>query len=74
MLPNSEHVLSVFNSEKGLLSKLQPGSVCIDSSTIDQSISIKISQLAAEKKSSYLDAPVSGGVTGMHATKLESGE
>lgn len=43
---------------------LKSGSLCLDSSTIDQSASIEVAKAVAEKKSIYLDAPVSGGVTG----------
>lgn len=43
---------------------LKTDSVCFDSSTIDQPTSIKVSTLVEQKKSYFLDAPVSGGVIG----------
>jgi 3-hydroxyisobutyrate dehydrogenase len=70
MLPNSSIVNSVFSDSHGILETISPGTLCIDSSTIEQSASIDISKLCAEKQASYIDAPVSGGVTGAQNATL----
>jgi 3-hydroxyisobutyrate dehydrogenase len=62
MLPSSPHVLEVYNGSKGIFQSIQPGTTCLDSSTIDPSVSVQVSELAVKKKALYLDAPVSGGV------------
>lgn len=49
---------------------ITPGTLCIDSSTIDQIASVEIAKLTAEKGASYIDAPVSGGVGGAQAGTL----
>ncbi|KAE9556461.1 hypothetical protein FO519_000346 [Halicephalobus sp. NKZ332] len=70
MLPNSAIVRSVFKDDNGILKTLTSGTLCIDSSTIDQVVSIEIAELAAQKGASYIDAPVSGGVTGAQNATL----
>uniref|UniRef100_A0A7E4W4D5 3-hydroxyisobutyrate dehydrogenase n=1 Tax=Panagrellus redivivus TaxID=6233 RepID=A0A7E4W4D5_PANRE len=70
MLPNSAIVRSVYKESNGILATIRAGSLCIDSSTIDQSASIEIASLVAEKQSAYVDAPVSGGVGGAQAGTL----
>uniref|UniRef100_A0AC34QAH1 3-hydroxyisobutyrate dehydrogenase n=1 Tax=Panagrolaimus sp. JU765 TaxID=591449 RepID=A0AC34QAH1_9BILA len=70
MLPNSAIVRSVFKDSKGILETITPGTLCIDSSTIDQIASVEIAKLTAEKGASYIDAPVSGGVGGAQAGTL----
>ena len=49
---------------------MQPGSVCIDCSTIEQSASVFIAEHVANKHSHYLDTPVSGGVLGAENATL----
>ncbi|VDM81345.1 unnamed protein product [Strongylus vulgaris] len=44
--------------------EMQPDTLCIDSSTIDQTASIEVADWCKTKQSTYVDAPVSGGVTG----------
>lgn len=51
----------MYTGDNGLLAAIRPGSLMIDSSTIDPSVSQEMSQLAKQKNSEYLDAPVSGG-------------
>ncbi|OMJ14734.1 3-hydroxyisobutyrate dehydrogenase, mitochondrial [Smittium culicis] len=70
MLPESAHVKSAYLGENGLLSKLKPGTVCIDSSTIDTDVSVQISSTIIENGGIPLDAPVSGGVMGAEAATL----
>lgn len=64
MLPNSSHVMSVYTEQSGILNTLQAGSLCIDCSTIDQSVTTQIAELVSNKGANFIDAPVSGGVLG----------
>ncbi|KAI6188052.1 3-hydroxyisobutyrate dehydrogenase [Aphelenchoides besseyi] len=70
MLPNSSHVDSVFNGDNGILQTLKPNSLCIDCSTIDPVTTANLAKQTAEKKSTFLDAPVSGGVVGAECGTL----
>ncbi|ETN79762.1 3-hydroxyisobutyrate dehydrogenase [Necator americanus] len=70
MLPSSPHVRKAYGGDDGLLQKMQPGTLCIDSSTIDQTASIEVADWCKEKESTYVDAPVSGGVTGAQNATL----
>jgi len=75
MLPSSPHVRAVYGvtpagADTGLLANMQPGTLCIDSSTIDQSTSIEVADVVAGKQSAYVDAPVSGGVGGAQNATL----
>lgn len=70
MLPSSPHVRKAYGGHDGLLKSLQPGSLCIDSSTIDQSVSIDVAEWCKSKQCTYVDAPVSGGVTGAQNATL----
>lgn len=65
MLPAGKHVVGLYSSiieENG--SALKPGSLVIDSSTIDVASSKSVSSLLADVDVSFIDAPVSGGVAG----------
>lgn len=64
MLPRGEHVRTVLLVEEGPLSRLKPGALVIDSSSIDVATSRDVHQGAAEAGLRVLDAPVSGGVAG----------
>lgn len=68
MLPAGKHVLDVYGS--GVLKAAKPGTLFIDSSTIDVSSARQAHKLAAEAKMLSLDAPVSGGVGGAEAATL----
>jgi len=71
MLPSSPHVTKVFTeSETGILSGLKPGTICIDTSTIDPNVSRDLSSLIAQSGSQFVDAPVSGGVVGAENATL----
>ena len=63
MLPNSQIVNSVL-VQGGVLDALKDGAMAIDSSTIDPSMAIEIAQYAQQNGKAFVDAPVSGGVTG----------
>lgn len=62
MLPSSPDVKEVYSGDSGIFRGLQEGTLLIDSSTIDPSVSKEMSKLAIDHKGTYMDAPVSGGV------------
>ncbi|KAI9292177.1 3-hydroxyisobutyrate dehydrogenase [Neoconidiobolus thromboides FSU 785] len=70
MLPASKHVQSVYLGENGLLKGIRPGSVFIDSSTIDIHVSKEVADIVSKKNCTMVDAPVSGGVLGAEAGTL----
>ncbi len=70
MLPASVHVEDLYLGENGLLAVLDKDTIVIDCSTIASSSAIQVSEAAAEKDISMLDAPVSGGVGGAVAGTL----
>ncbi|CAJ0958674.1 unnamed protein product, partial [Mesorhabditis belari] len=70
MLPSSPHVKLVYTGDGGLLETLQPNSLCMDSSTIDQMVSVEMALALRQKQASYVDAPVSGGVVGAQNATL----
>jgi len=70
MLPNSSHVQSVFSGTNGIFQTLKPNSLCVDCSTIDPVTTTVLAKETAENKSSFLDAPVSGGVVGAECGTL----
>jgi 3-hydroxyisobutyrate dehydrogenase len=57
-------VRDVFERADGILAGLTPGKVVIDFSTIDPATSRAMASQCGELSSAYLDAPVSGGVSG----------
>lgn len=67
MLPAGKHVLSVWAD---ILPAAKPGTLLIDSSTIDVESARKAHALAAERGCLSLDAPVSGGVGGAKGATL----
>jgi 3-hydroxyisobutyrate dehydrogenase len=68
MLPAGEDTLAVWGG--GILQAAAPGTLFIDSSTIDVASARAAHQLAAEARMLSLDAPVSGGVGGAEAASL----
>ncbi|KAG0728445.1 3-hydroxyisobutyrate dehydrogenase, mitochondrial [Chionoecetes opilio] len=62
MLPNSQHVRSCYGGDKGVFQSIRPGTLILDSSTIDPSVSKEMASLASKKGAVFMDAPVSGGV------------
>ena len=46
-------------------SSVQSGSLLIDSSTIDPSVSQEMEKLCKDKGATYMDAPVSGGIVSL---------
>jgi 3-hydroxyisobutyrate dehydrogenase len=70
MLPNSQHVEAVILGAGGVMEGVRSGSVVVDMSTIDPSVSRKIAGALAQKGVKTLDAPVSGGTMGAEAGTL----
>jgi 3-hydroxyisobutyrate dehydrogenase len=70
MVPNSGDVENVILGKDGAIEGLKSGAMVIDMSTIDPSVSRKISKVLAAKKIPMLDAPVSGGQMGAVAGTL----
>jgi 3-hydroxyisobutyrate dehydrogenase len=68
MLPAGEHTLAVWSG--GMLEAATPGTLIVDSSTIDVGSAVYAHQLATEAQMLPLDAPVSGGVGGAEAATL----
>ena len=64
MLPASEHVKEVYLGSRGVITLVQPGTLLIDSSTIDVATARLLNQEAAAKGLDMVDAPVSGGTAG----------
>lgn len=70
MLPAGRHVSSVYTGDKGILSVARPGTVFIDSSTIDVKTARETIAAAEAKGMLMLDAPVSGGIAGAENASL----
>lgn len=71
MLPAGKHVEGLFmNGDQPLFDIIKPGTLVIDSSTIDAATAQKVAAAAAERGISFIDAPVSGGVGGAVAGTL----
>ncbi|RZL87902.1 MAG: 3-hydroxyisobutyrate dehydrogenase, partial [Variovorax sp.] len=70
MLPASAHVEGLYLGSDGLLAKIAPGTLVIDSSTIAAATSRKVAEAGAERGVAVIDAPVSGGTGGAIAGTL----
>lgn len=70
MLPAGQHVRTVYLGEDGVLAHAGPGTLLIDSSTIDVDSARAVSTAAGERGFPMVDAPVSGGVGGAQAGTL----
>ena len=64
MLPSSSHVEAAYTGDGGVLAAGRKGTLCVDMSTIDPAVSRRVAARAAERGLRFIDAPVSGGVTG----------
>ncbi len=64
ILPDTQNVESVFNTDTGIISYLKPGTIVIDMSTISSSSAIEIGKVLQKQQIDFIDAPVSGGVKG----------
>ena len=70
ILPDTQTVESVYNSETGINSYLKPGTIVIDMSTIASSSAIEIGKALQKIQIEFLDAPVSGGIKGASTASL----
>jgi len=64
MLPAGEQVRMAYLGENGIIERAAPGTLLIDSSTIDVATAREVAAAAEAKGLLMIDAPVSGGVTG----------
>ena len=69
MLPVGGNVKDVFLGD-GVIGSADPGTVFIDSSTIDVDSSVAVHEAAKAAGFEMIDAPVSGGTTGADAATL----
>jgi 3-hydroxyisobutyrate dehydrogenase len=67
MLPTGRHVKAVFDD---IVADMAPGTLFIDSSTIDVETARELERLCIERGLQCLDAPVSGGAVGAQAATL----
>mgnify|MGYP000850281646 CR=1 FL=1 len=70
MLPSGKHVVGAATGPDGLLAAAKPGTLFIDSSTIDVASARAFHEAAKAAGMASLDAPVSGGVGGAEAATL----
>ena len=70
MLPAGAHVREVFAGRDGILAAARPGTLFIDSSTIDVASARAVAEAGAKSGFEVLDAPVSGGTGGAAAGTL----
>ena len=71
MLPSSPHVQSVYlEGETSVVAGARPGTLCIDSSTIDPNVSRSVAKSLHSSGLHVVDAPVSGGVPAASAGTL----
>src|SRR5476649_1595785 len=70
MLPSGKEVREVYLGGNGVLGAAGPGTLLIDSSTIDVESARAVAAAAEKKGFGMLDAPVSGGVGGAQAGTL----
>ena len=70
MLPAGKHVRSVYIENDALIDVVAPGTLIIDSSTIDVQSARDVIGIATAKGIDMIDAPVSGGVGGAEAGTL----
>jgi len=64
ILPTSREVRQVLTGPKGLLDALRPGSLVLEMTSADPSVTRELEPEVAARGSALIDAPVSGGVRG----------
>jgi 3-hydroxyisobutyrate dehydrogenase len=64
ILPTSREVREVLLGAKGLLDALRPGSLVLEMTSADPSVTRELEREVAVRGSALIDAPVSGGVRG----------
>ncbi len=70
MLPAGEHVRAVYTDPRGVLDSVAPGTLLINSSTIDVATAREVASAAQARGLDMIDAPVSGGVGGAQGGTL----
>ncbi|WP_308201476.1 2-hydroxy-3-oxopropionate reductase [Sphaerisporangium perillae] len=70
MLPDSPDVEEVVAGKEGVFAHAVPGTLWIDSSTIEPKVAVRLAQAAAERGIRAVDAPVSGGEAGAREGSL----
>lgn len=70
MLPKGQHVRSVYEGEAGIWANASKDMLLIDSSTVDIETSRYIHAGSAQRGLGFVDAPVSGGISGASAGTL----
>ncbi len=68
MLPSGKHVADLLSSK--FIAKLKPGTLIIESSTIDPATAKEVASLADSHGCHMIDAPVSGGTVGAQNATL----
>jgi len=69
-LPGPAEVEAVYFAPDGLLAHAAPGTIFLETSTIDVALSRKIGAACAVRGLRYLDVPISGGAAGAEAGTL----
>ncbi len=70
IVTDSPDVEAVYLGDEGACRALEPGTLCIDMSTISPEMACRVAQAVADRGGAFLDAPVSGGKTGAEAGTL----
>ncbi|MCW8108518.1 3-hydroxyisobutyrate dehydrogenase [Alteromonas ponticola] len=70
MLPAAKHVKSLYMGEQCLINATRPGTLMIDSSTIDAESARVVGEAVKKAGRLFVDAPVSGGTAGAQAGTL----
>ncbi|WP_434614130.1 3-hydroxyisobutyrate dehydrogenase [Arthrobacter sp. A5] len=70
MLPKGDHVRTVYLGDGGILSSAAKETLLVDSSTIDIDSARAVHDAAADGAFRFVDAPVSGGMSGAQAGTL----
>lgn len=70
MLPKGEHSRAVYLGEDGVLALAPKDALLVDSSTIDVATAEQLHRAASEAGFAFVDAPVSGGISGAAAGTL----
>jgi 3-hydroxyisobutyrate dehydrogenase len=70
MLPKGEHALAVYLGESGVLAQASTGTLLVDCSTIDMESAKTLHDAASNAGFRFVDAPVSGGMSGAQAGTL----
>lgn len=70
MLPKGEHARAVYLGDSGVIALAPKDALLIDSSTIDVETAEHLHRVAADAGFRFVDAPVSGGISGAAAGTL----